>query len=71
MKKRSVTIAGHRTSVTLEDEFWHALKHQAELEGLSMNAIITKIDEKALSPNLSSAIRLYILETLQARLSSI
>jgi len=69
MKKRSVNIHGHQTSITLEDEFWQALKEEASLENLSINALIAKIDDTRGSQNLSSAIRLYILKTLQQRLT--
>ena len=67
MKKRSVNILGHQTSITLEDEFWDALKYEAQQNGLSVNALIAEIDEKRAAKNLSSAIRLYILEKLQSR----
>jgi len=67
MKKRSVKIAGHESSVTMEDEFWDALKLESEREGLSLNALITQIDEERATDNLSSAIRLYILKRLQER----
>ena len=68
MKKRSVNILGHQTSVTLEDEFWDALKAEAHARNLSLNKLIAEIDEKRGSANLSSAIRLYILKNLQGQL---
>ena len=61
MKKRSVTIAGHATSVTLEEEFWQALKDIAAARGLSVNALIAEIDDNS-EGNLSSSIRVYVLE---------
>lgn len=61
LKKRSVTIAGHRTSVSLEPLFWTSLKELADEEGVSMNALITRIDSTR-ETNLSSALRLYVLE---------
>lgn len=61
LTKRSVTIAGHRTSVSLEPLFWDKLKEQADTEGLSMNALITRIDSTR-ETNLSSALRVYILQ---------
>ncbi|MEM7650914.1 MAG: ribbon-helix-helix domain-containing protein [Pseudomonadota bacterium] len=65
MKKRSVNIHGHQTSITLEDEFWHALKSAAQKRGLSLNKIIAEIDDaRAPEQNLSSAIRIYILKSL-------
>ncbi len=61
--KRSVRIAGHRTSIALEAEFWEALKEIAEAEGLSLNALIARIDAARMDEtrNLSRAIRLYVL----------
>ena len=64
MKKRSVNIAGHPTSVSIEDAFWHALKEIATAENRSLNDIITEIDNNR-DTNLSSALRLYVLKTLQ------
>lgn len=61
--KRSVRIAGHPTSVSLEKPFWDRMQHLANAEGLSLNQLITQIDA-ARSTNLSSAIRLYVLYTL-------
>lgn len=61
MKKRSVKIAGHATSVTLEDEFWEALGEIAAKRGVSLNHIIAEIDAGR-SGNLSSAIRVFVLK---------
>lgn len=63
MKKRSVKIAGHATSVTLEDEFWAALTDIAARRGQSLNQIIAEIDTGR-SGNLSSAIRVFVLRSL-------
>ncbi|WP_245270655.1 ribbon-helix-helix domain-containing protein [Beijerinckia mobilis] len=68
--KHSVTIAGHATSISLESAFWEALKEMALERHLSVAALIAEIDalriENALSrKNLSSAIRVYILEALR------
>jgi len=65
MRKRSVVIAGHRTSVSLENAFWDSLKSIAGQRGETVNQIVTKIDGQR-SGNLSSAIRLFVLESLQA-----
>lgn len=62
--KRSVTIAGHTTSISLEEPFWKALREIAAGQGRSLAALITEIDERR-GTNLSSALRLYVLETLQ------
>lgn len=59
--KRSVSINGHSTSVTLEDAFWAALKEISEVRRLSMSAIIADIDRRQ-PENLSSAIRVFVLE---------
>lgn len=64
LKKHSVVIAGHQTSVTLENIFWEALKASALQEGKSLKALITEIDTNR-TTNLSSAIRVYILRKLQ------
>ena len=61
LHKRSVTIAGHRTSFSLEEAFWQALKDQARAEGLSVAALVEKIDRDRRG-NLSSALRVYLLE---------
>ena len=61
VRKRSVMIAGHHTSVSLEDAFWHALKQIADARGRSINRLITEIDAGR-SGNLSSAIRVFVLE---------
>jgi predicted DNA-binding ribbon-helix-helix protein len=66
MKKRSITIAGHRTSLSLEEAFWVELKRLADQEGLSLSALITRIDARRdLKINLSSALRLYVLEQVK------
>jgi predicted DNA-binding ribbon-helix-helix protein len=62
--KRSVSIAGHTTSVSLEEPFWSALRVIAKTEGRSLAALITDIDERR-GTNLSSALRLYVLQSLQ------
>ena len=59
--KRSVTIRGHRTSVTLEQAFWDSLKDIAAAKGCSVNALIARIDT-ADPRNLSSAVRVFVLE---------
>jgi len=72
MRKRSVTIDGHHTSVSLEDAFWTELSQLAEGRGLSLNALVAEIDraraEAGPPPgNLSSALRLHVLEALRQR----
>lgn len=58
--KRSITIAGHRTSISLEEEFWKALRAIAREDGQSINALVSTIDKQR-STNLSSAIRVFVL----------
>ena len=66
MKKRSVKIDGHATSVTLEDEFWAELQRQASARDLSINKMIAEIDSaRREDQNLSSAVRVFILQALQ------
>ena len=60
-RKRSLTIAGHRTSVSLEEPFWDALKEIAAAEGLTVAALIASIDTGREAVNLSSALRLHVL----------
>lgn len=65
--KRSLTIARHRTSVTLEDAFWEALSDIARADGKSVAALVGEIDGRRSAAgrrdlSLSSAIRLYVLE---------
>jgi predicted DNA-binding ribbon-helix-helix protein len=67
IRKRSVVIAGHATSISLEAEFWDALKIIAEGRGLSLNALVAAIDSER-TGNLSSALRLHVLRELQAAL---
>ncbi len=71
LRKRSLDIAGHRTSVSLEDAFWNALRELAASEGISLAGLIARIDAARQGENLSSAIRVYVLEQVrQARTSS-
>ncbi len=64
IEKRSVLVAGHRTSVSLEPEFWEALKSIAADRGASLNQLIAGIDADR-NGNLSSAIRIFVLKSLQ------
>jgi predicted DNA-binding ribbon-helix-helix protein len=61
MEKRSLTIAGHRTSIAIEPEFWAGLELIAGKRGLTLPVLIAEIDEARQSPNLSSAVRLAVL----------
>ncbi len=63
--KRSITIAGHETALTLEPLFWHALRAAAGRADLPLNALVARIDAERLTvpapPNLASAIRCWLL----------
>lgn len=69
MRKRSVRIAGHRTSLSLEDAFWDALKEIAAARGVSLGRLVAEIDAaraaEGAPANLSSAARLYVLGWLR------
>lgn len=70
MRKRSLDIAGHRTSVSLEDAFWDALRDIATEDGVSLAGLIARIDAARADENLSSAIRVHVLEQALSRRSS-
>ena len=70
--KRSLTIAGHRTSVSLEAPFWDALKEVAAAEGLTVTALVARIDEARAAEGgevsgLSGCVRIYILRFYRER----
>lgn len=69
LRKRSITIAGHATSVSLEDAFWTALADAAARRGLSLNRLVAEIDTTR-DGNLSSALRLFVLTDLQERVAT-
>jgi predicted DNA-binding ribbon-helix-helix protein len=66
--KRSVALSGHRTSLSVEDAFWDELKSIAGQRGLTLNRLIEKIDAGRGGANLSSAVRVFVLESLRRRL---
>jgi len=66
MRKHSVLLDGHQTSVTLEDAFWEALVAIAKAKGVSINKLATEIDH-ARTTNLSSALRVFVLNELKAQ----
>ena len=59
--KRSIVIAGHKTSVSLEDAFWSALKQIAVERNMTLSDLVSAIDANRQQGNLSSAIRLFVL----------
>ncbi len=64
--KRSFSIRGHRTSISLEEPFWEALKEAAARERVSLAGLIARIDERRGSAGLSSAVRVWILDDIRA-----
>jgi predicted DNA-binding ribbon-helix-helix protein len=69
--KRSVIIAGHKTSVSLEDAFWKGLKEIASARDTTLTDLITAIDSDRQRNNLSSAIRLFVLDFYRNQLLAI
>lgn len=70
IEKHSVVLDGHKTSVSLEPEFWRALAEIAGAEGRSLNTLIADVD-KGRAGNLSSALRLYVLADYERRLKAL
>jgi len=66
--KRSIVIAGHKTSVSLEDAFWRGLKDIAVSREMTLSDLVASIDAERQHGNLSSAIRLFVLDHYQAQL---
>ncbi len=70
-KKRSLTLKGHRTSVSLEDPFWTAFRHIAEHQGKPINVLAAEIDrDRGIDMGLASAIRLFVLKWYQDRMQA-
>ena len=68
--KHSVTLKGHRTSVSLEDEFWAEFRAIAEEKDMPINALVAEIDAaRGVETGLASAIRLYVLRHLKGRMT--
>jgi predicted DNA-binding ribbon-helix-helix protein len=68
--KHSFTIAGHKTSISLEAPFWDALKEAAKNEGLSLAALVKRIDRERGGTGLSSAVRVWVLDYFRTRAMS-
>ena len=66
IRKHSLDIAGHRTSVSLEDAFWEALRDIAAAQGVSLASLVARIDAARGGENLSSAIRVFVLTHYRA-----
>ncbi len=69
--KHSIVIANHKTSVSLEDAFWKALKEIALGQDLTLSELIAKIDSERNHANLSSAIRLFVLDRYRTRVNRV
>ena len=60
--KRSIVVAGHKTSVSLEEEFWSSMKEISSARDITLSDLVSEIDKSRRQGNLSSAIRLYVLD---------
>jgi predicted DNA-binding ribbon-helix-helix protein len=69
--KRSIVIGGHKTSVSLEDAFWRGLKEIARTQQVTLSTIVSQIDTRRSQGNLSSAIRLFVLDSASSRLAGL
>jgi predicted DNA-binding ribbon-helix-helix protein len=67
MRKRSLTIAGHRTSIALEPEFWDGLEALARKRAMPLTTLIEQLDREREGPNLSSALRVAVLRDARER----
>lgn len=66
-EKHSLTLQGHRTSVSLEPEFWEAFRALARARGIGLNALAAEIDAARGEQGLASAIRVHVLRSLQGK----
>jgi predicted DNA-binding ribbon-helix-helix protein len=69
--KRSIVVAGHKTSVSLEEEFWSALKVIAGKRVMTVSDLVGSIDAQRTRGNLSSALRLFVLEFYRSQIPNI
>jgi predicted DNA-binding ribbon-helix-helix protein len=69
--KRSIVVAGHKTSVSLEDAFWNGLKEIVRERHMTLSELVAEIDAQPQLGNLSSALRLFVLEFYRTQLSEI
>jgi predicted DNA-binding ribbon-helix-helix protein len=68
--KRSVVIGGHKTSVSLEEPFWNAVREIAVQQQITVSSLLRQIDLGRHNANLSSAIRVYVLENMRTQVAS-
>ena len=69
--KRSIVVAGHKTSVSLEDAFWTGIKEIASGRNMTLSDLVTAVDSERQRGNLSSAIRLFVLDFYRSQLADI
>ena len=69
VSRHSIVISGRKTSVSLENEFWDGLKESAFARNIRLDTLVTKIDFKRQQANLSSAIRLFVLDFYQSQIT--
>ena len=69
--KRSIVLAGHKTSVSLEDAFWSALKEIAGKRLMTLSTLVESIDAQRQQGNLSSALRLFVLEFYRSQIPEV
>ncbi len=69
--KRSVVIGGHKTSVSLEEPFWHAVREIADNQQVPVSSLLRQIDLDRRNSNLSSAIRVFVLESMRSQVATV
>ena len=69
--KRSIIVAGHKTSVSLEDQFWKGLKEIAGKRLITLSTLVDTIDAQRQQGNLSSALRLFVLEYYRSQIPEV
>ena len=67
IEKRSIMVAGHTTSVSLEEAFWNGMKEISRLRGMTLSELVGEVDSNRQQGNLSSAIRLFVLDYFRTR----
>ena len=67
--KRSIVVSGHKTSVTLEDAFWSGIKEIASGRNITLSDLVTAVESERRQGNLSSAIRLFVLDFYRSQLA--
>ncbi|MGV7219648.1 ribbon-helix-helix domain-containing protein [Bradyrhizobium sp. UFLA05-112] len=68
--KRSIVVASHKTSVSLEEAFWTAMKEISSLRNMTLSELVGDIDRNRQQGNLSSAIRLFVLDYFKSRVAA-